>query len=153
MFSEFKTANKFNNIALVFYILIFNLFEDFNLNLCLILKFLLISNDLKRKLFFVFVVDDFDYLSKTTLAKDFKYFVAESYMVVNNNFVVASFIIESTVVSICFRCVHLFICVSNKINFFEVKYFTIFKNSELCIHVQFQCFPWKHWKTISTISF
>lgn len=72
--------------------------QNFNFDSSLILKSRVVFNDLNSNAFSVFMIDSFKSLSEASLTKFFNYLKSISKMVFEYDFVVASFVVEPSVV-------------------------------------------------------
>ena len=71
MLSEDKVVIYTDDVVLVMFVVVVQVLEDSQLNSCLILKFLFVSDDFKSYLLVSFVIEAFDGLSKTSLTQEF----------------------------------------------------------------------------------
>lgn len=107
MFSEHDTLFDPNNIMLIIGVVISEMFEDLNLHSCLMLKLLLVPDDLHCHHFFLLMIKALQSLSKTSWSKWFKYFKPICDVILICNFVITPIIIISIVMCLKWRALYL----------------------------------------------
>lgn len=75
MLSEHTVVFHSNYIVLIILVVMVQILQYLQFDSCLVLKFLLVSNDLDGNFFLSFVIQALDCLAKTSLAQEFEYLV------------------------------------------------------------------------------
>lgn len=87
-----------NDVMRIFWIMLFEVGKNVELNTCLVMKALLVPNDLYSDQLACLVIVAFDSLAKTTLAQRFLYLIPIAEMILHYNLIVTSVIIKTLVV-------------------------------------------------------
>lgn len=125
MFSKHKIVPYCDNVILFINIICSNMFENFDFNSSLILKFLLISDNLESKVLFSFMIKHPQALSKRSFSNNLKNLISKANMIINDYWVVSSVIIPISLFILV-----LYFC-SKVINHWIFKYFLLFLLSEM----------------------
>jgi hypothetical protein len=114
MISENKCFFHSNNVVVIFRVIVSKMSKNIDFYISLVVKFLLITNDLESNVFFLFVIKAFKSLAKGPLSNGLNDLKSISDMVMKSNIIVTSFIIISTIDLVPLCSVKFVALLSNK---------------------------------------
>jgi hypothetical protein len=79
--SENTVVLHADDVILIILVMIIQVFQNFELNTCLILKLFLIPDNFNSNVFFGLMIKTLDSLTETALPQKFQYFISVSKMV------------------------------------------------------------------------
>ena len=98
--SEDFIVNDPNDVVVIIFISVFQVFKDFQLNTCLVLKSFLVADNFNGYHLLLFVVKTFESLPKAATANLVKNFIPKSKMVFYNDLVISTLVIITEIVAI-----------------------------------------------------
>ena len=131
MVSEFAVVLNLDDIVNVFWVVFTQMEQDLQFNLRLMLKFLLVSNDLDCNNLTRFVIDAAQSLTEGTFAEEIYNFKSVAQMVAHHHAVVALVIIVSIVILLAWLALNFTDPCADVVKRLEIQNFSFFKISQV----------------------
>lgn len=126
MISKHKRFFDSNDVIIVLRIIISQMCKHIHFNISLIVKLLLVSNNLQSNKLFVLMIETFQSLSKAAFSKRRYNFESKGDVVLEHYVIVTSLIIISIIKFIPDSCIDFLCFLANEVNFFVIKNFSLF---------------------------